>query len=91
MWLNPELADLLTPDAVMTGSTGLSQISYVGFRSANLDSGDVLLIDGLQLSTTWNEALRISASRTNEVSEPGTAALIGLGLLGLSLAKRRKA
>lgn len=91
MWLNPELGDLLTPDAVMTGSTGLSQVSYVGLRSANLDSGDVLLIDGLQLSTTWDEALRVSASRTNDVPEPGTAALIGLGLLGLGFAKRRKA
>ncbi|AWI75261.1 PEP-CTERM sorting domain-containing protein [Parazoarcus communis] len=91
MWLDPMFADLSTPDAVMTGNTGLSQINYVGFRSVNLDSGDVLLIDGLQLSTTWSEALRISTSTTNDVPEPGTAALIGLGLLGLGLSKRRKA
>ncbi|PLX73722.1 MAG: PEP-CTERM sorting domain-containing protein [Azoarcus sp.] len=91
MWLDPMFADLSTPDAVMTGNTGLSQISYVGFSSVNLDSGDVLLIDGLQLSTTWSEALRISTSTTNDVPEPGTAALIGLGLLGLGLSKRRKA
>jgi len=92
LWLDPMLADLSTPDAIMLGNTGLSQISYVGFRSVNLDSGDVLLIDGLQLSTTWNEALRISANAdTNNVPEPGTAALIGLGLLGLGFSRRRKA
>ncbi|MDX9839349.1 MAG: PEP-CTERM sorting domain-containing protein [Azoarcus sp.] len=92
LWLDPMFADLSTPDAIMLGNTGLSQISYVGFRSANLDSGDVVLIDGLQLSTTWNEALRISANAdTNNVPEPGTAALIGLGLLGLGFSSRRKA
>ncbi|MDO9597753.1 MAG: PEP-CTERM sorting domain-containing protein [Azoarcus sp.] len=83
LWLNPELGDLSTPDAYMIGNTGISQISHIGFRSANLDSGDILLIDGLQLSTTWKEALR--------VPEPGTVALLGLGLLGLSLTKKRKA
>lgn len=83
MWLNPALGDLNTPDAIMTGPTGISQVSYIGFRSANLDSGDALLIDGLQLSTTWKEALR--------VPEPGTVALLGLGLLGLCLIKKRKA
>ena len=89
LWLNPTV-DSTAADAIMLGNTGLSQISYVGFRSVNLDSGDVLLIDDLQLSTTWNEALRITTSTTNDVPEPGTAALIGLGLLGFGLSKRRK-
>lgn len=85
MWLNPVLGDLLTPDATFAGNSGISQLTHVGFRAANLDAGDSVLIDSLQLSTSWNDVMRLS------VPEPGSLALLGLGLLGVGLLKRRQA
>ena len=73
LWLDPIFGDLSSPDATFTGSAGISQITHVGLRAANLDSGDVVLVDRLRLSTTWNDALR--------VPEPATLALIGLSLV----------
>ena len=81
-WLNPVVGNFGTPGAIFNGNAGISQITQVGFRTANLDSGDIVLIDNLRLSTTWNEALRIP--------EPASHALLGVGLIGLGFLRRRK-
>lgn len=86
LWLNPIFTDLGAPDASFSGSAGISTVTKVGFRTANLDGGDTLLIDDLILATSWNDVV----AAPNAVPEPGSLALAGLALLGLGLARRRR-
>ena len=86
LWLNPIFADLGSPDATFTGDAGISTVTSVGFRTANLADGDTLLIDNLILATNWNDVV----AAPNAVPEPGSLALAGLALLGLGLARRRR-
>lgn len=78
LWVDPtqaEMSGLTGADAISNGSTGLSSFSTVGFRTANLDAGDVFVVDNLTVS---------------EVPEPGTFALAGLALAGLAASRRRR-
>lgn len=86
LWLNPIFADLGSPDATFAGSAGISTVTSVGFRTANLETEDVLLIDNLVLATSWNDVV----AAPNAVPEPGSLALAGLALLGLGLARRQR-
>ena len=86
LWLNPIFADLGSPDASFAGNAGISTVTSVGFRTANLDTGDTLLIDNLILATNWNDVV----AAPNAVPEPGSLALAGLALLGLGLVRRRR-
>ena len=79
LWVNPtgaEMAGLSGADAVFNGDSGISSFSTIGFRSVNLDQGDALLVDNLNIST---------------VPEPASTALAGLALLGVLATSRRRA
>lgn len=77
-WVNPtaqEIATLTGSDVFDTGNAAIGSFSRIGFRGANLDSGDVIRIDNLRIS---------------EVPEPGILAMLGLSLAGLAVVSRRR-
>lgn len=77
LWVNPsahEFSTLTGADAVFTGASGLSSFNTIGFRSANLDANDRLLVDQLRIGV---------------IPEPAALGLLGVAFLGASLASRR--
>jgi hypothetical protein len=82
LWFNPTGSDFASPDATFSGNSGLTSLSMLGLRSANLDSGDTVLIDNLRLGTAWSD---VSA-----VPEPSSVALSALGMVVLMSYRRRR-
>ncbi|CDH46021.1 PEP-CTERM sorting domain-containing protein [Candidatus Contendibacter odensensis] len=84
VWLDPSVGQASAPDASSTSTTGnpgFKSISYVGFRTANFDAGDRVLVDQLRIADSWNSVMGIP--------EPAGLALMGLGLVALGLSRRR--
>ncbi len=81
-WLNPTVEEVeslnaATADATATSNSGISLLNMFGFRSANLDGGDSVLVSNLTIQA---------------IPEPATAALASVALLGLAaLARKNRA
>lgn len=85
LWVNPTNATNPTP-LTISGATSLSAISRIGFRIANLDAGDRLLVDNVAIGTTFDSVMI-------NVPEPATMALVALTVpfgVGLRFARRRQ-
>lgn len=82
IWFNPTATDFATPGARFRGNSGLSSLTMLGVRSANLDSGDTVLIDNLRLASTWADI--------SPVPEPSSMVLSALGMFVIMSYRRRR-
>jgi hypothetical protein len=81
-------------DFVITNPTVLSQIQSGGLQLFmdidNLNAGWLVTLGRSVLCSNTNNAAACAANPTPGLPEPATAALIGLGLLGMAAARRRR-
>jgi hypothetical protein len=85
IWINPTSGEALTPHATGSGeSASANLLDWVGWRFGdNLESDDVLLVDDVAITTTFNEAIGIP--------EPGTAVyLLCAAALKAMMGRRRR-
>jgi hypothetical protein len=88
-WLDPLLADFGSPEATFNGDSNMTSITQVGFRTANLDPDDKVLVDQLRIGTTWNDVAGPNVDAA-DVPEPAGFALFGLGLFLAGFVRSRR-
>lgn len=66
LWVNPVYASSGSPNAsiVQTLPGMSSSVSSLGFRSANLDTGDAVYYDMMRVGTTWADVVPVPESTT---------------------------
>lgn len=83
LWIGSTLSslDLLSTaaDVSTSGSTGMSSVSYLGFRNANLSA-----------FTNTDQVTISNFSVTSAVPEPSTWALMAVSLMGMAAVMRRR-
>ncbi len=95
-WLRPALG-VWVSDAFL----GLPGLDYADFTARGLESGDVADFNGPNVDIAWTAsspgdwtrlitAYSPGGDNGSSVPEPGTLALLGLGLAGLGLQRRRR-
>jgi len=100
MWVDPTMTDRVGDRSASnfvyaiddTGNTSLASFDMLGMRSANLDSGDVILIDELRLGDTMLDVVSGGVGGAPPlVPEPVTMAglVLGIGALGGYVRRRR--
>jgi hypothetical protein len=92
-WLNPSLGDVLFTAFDSTG-TQLEQFNgtagnFVGVDRANADVRFISIISLSGKGFTVDDLTYAGSNVSSEVPEPGTMAMVGLGLVGLIRQRRR--
>lgn len=82
-------ADLELEEILLPGNQGTNIPATAAITRGSADISYILVSGDGQSSSSFLDNLRYS-TELKEVSEPGTMALFGLGLIGLCLARRRE-
>lgn len=82
LWVNPSSTTLGASTVSVDLDMGINSLSYFGLRAANLANSDVFGFDELRIGTTTLDVV---------VPEPAPASILAVGVLSLSLYRRRRA